>query len=381
MGVCSVCMRFLSLIMVLVAVLFGYVATSTVPMGTFFWLLHQPFVLQDYYNGKLTPEVPQAMQPGPRPANEVMFTLPSGNDMPASGIGMCCRGTAYHSASVYNTVLWYLLQGGRHVDTADVYVNHRDIGRAIQEAIRRGVPRSEMFITTKIWPASFGKSSTEKYVDRVLEELNLGYVDLVLLHAPRDLSSMIFGGEAFSSFSECKSQVECWGQTWAELGEARASGKIKDVGISNFNIDNIKLLQTLDAVQETPIAVNQLPFNPWVPQWQKDVSTFCQENGIRVTGYISFGGMMGKHTSSNIQALTDIADSYNVSTFQVLARWSLQRGVIIIPGTGKPKNMLSNLNVHSFELSDSDMATLNTFSPEDEGAPPFFALNPPEHAK
>lgn len=378
MGVLSFCCRSFSVIVVLIAIAIGYISTTKVPMGTFFWMVHQPHTLLEYVNGKLTPEVPADLQPISRPNGEITFKLPSGAEMPGSGIGMCCRGTAYHSASVYNTVLWYLLQGGRHIDTADVYVNHADIGRAIKEAVRRGVPRSEMFVTTKIFPGNFGKSSAKKYVPRVLDELQLEYIDLVLLHAPVDIRSFVFKSEPFASYSECKSSLECWSQTWDVLSKAVKAGKIKDLGVSNFNHEQIQLLQTAASVKEVPIAVNQLPFNPWVPQWQKDVVKWCQDNGIRVTGYFTFGGLPGKSSANSKQSLKAIAAAHNVSTYLVLARWSLQRGVIIIPGTGNPGNMLSNLNVHSFQLSDAEMKVLDDCSPDDPEAPNFLGFAPPE---
>lgn len=379
MGVFSFCIKSFSLLVVVVAVLVGYIATSEVPAGTLFWLVHQPHTLYEHYHGKLTPAVPEGMEAAARPANEVTFKLPSGADMPGSGIGMCCRGTAYHSASVYNTALWYLLQGGRAIDTADVYVNHGDIGRAVKEAVRLGVPREEIFITTKIFPDNFGKLSAEKYLARVVEELDVDYIDLVLLHAPLDIRSFVMKSEPFATYTECNSSLECWGQTWEVLGKAHKAGLIRDLGVSNFNHEQIQELQTLPIVAEIPVAVNQLPFNPWVPQFQKDVVKWCQDNGIRVTGYQTFGGLIGKNTATSAGALKDIASAHDVSTFLVLARWSLQRGVIIIPGTGNPKNMVKNLAVHSFKLSDKEMEVLNSFSPEDAAAPDFLSMSPPKN--
>ncbi|KAJ1469436.1 NADP-dependent oxidoreductase domain-containing protein [Baffinella frigidus] len=167
--------RLLPVLVLLLAVLVGYIAQSPIPMGTLFWLLHQPMLL----TFTATPPVPADMRPLPRPEGEVFRPLiGSGDEMPAAGLGTCCRATAYHDDSVYNTVLWYLLQGGRHIDTAQLYLNHRPIGRAIKEAMQRGVSRDEIFVTTKIEAGSFGTNNAKAWVPQMLEELQLDHVDL-----------------------------------------------------------------------------------------------------------------------------------------------------------------------------------------------------------
>ena len=98
--------------------------------------------------------------------------------MPAQGLGMCCRASAYDEETVRRTVLWYLLLGGRHIDTADLYLNHRGVGKGIKEAISRGIPRSEIFVTTKFPARFFGFKTSQNSVNRYLEELGLEYVDL-----------------------------------------------------------------------------------------------------------------------------------------------------------------------------------------------------------
>lgn len=301
--------------------------------------------------------------------------------MPGSGLGMCCRGTAYHSESVRRSTLWYLLQGGRLIDTAAVYVNHKEIGLAIKDAIALGIPREEIFVTTKIWPSMYGSKSAAWFVHSALKELGLDYVDLVLLHAPIDMTTFILQRDqelAFEHFHECNSKSDCWEQTWTILAKNKKLGRVRDIGVSNFNIDQIKTLQSLEIVQKNPVAVNQLAFNPWVPQWQKDVVAYCQDSNIKLTGYYTLGGSMGKDNAATASELNKIADAHNVSVFLVLARWSLQRGVAVIPGTGKPHHMKTNLQVYDFELTEAEMDVLNSFKSDAPEAPMFMGISPPK---
>ena len=113
-----------------------------------------------------------------RPDNEMFLDLPGGFKMPQEGLGMCCRATAYDDVLVYRSVLWYLLLGGRHIDGAHLYLNHKAIGEALAEAIRRGVKREEIFVTTKIFPTQFGYESSLEMVNKYVEELGLDYIDL-----------------------------------------------------------------------------------------------------------------------------------------------------------------------------------------------------------
>merc|ERR1740130_564412 len=133
----------------------------------------------------MTPPVPSDLTPKPRPANELFATLEgSGDSMPLNGLGMCCRPTAYDDISVERTIEWYLLLGGRHIDGADIYLNHKAIGKGIQNAMAKGIPREEIFLTTKVYPLHFGYEETIKIVESALEDLGLDYLDMVLMHAP-----------------------------------------------------------------------------------------------------------------------------------------------------------------------------------------------------
>ena len=170
-------------VVLLLAVLVGWWATKEVPEGYMFATLIpliQGSLPQTVFGSlvpPLTPPVPDDMVPMPRPDNERFVTLPStGDRMPAIGLGMCCRASAYDDESVRRSVLWFLLQGGRHIDTAHLYMNHKPIGVAIQQAIARGVPREEIFLVTKVFDRAYaqGREHVEGLLHRYAEELQVG---------------------------------------------------------------------------------------------------------------------------------------------------------------------------------------------------------------
>ena len=146
------CRRLCGLLALLLALFVGFWQTTEHPLGIVFRAIFGVYGL-----GKPpTAAVPSEMLPAARHSGETKLKLKSGAEMPAIGLGMCCRPTAYSPESVYNTILWYLLQGGRHIDTAHIYGNHRDIGRALKAAEAKGVKRQEVFLVTKLWPDDFG---------------------------------------------------------------------------------------------------------------------------------------------------------------------------------------------------------------------------------
>eukprot|EP00918_Siedleckia_nematoides_P055433 GHVU01120924.1.p1 GENE.GHVU01120924.1~~GHVU01120924.1.p1 ORF type:complete len:385 (+),score=62.42 GHVU01120924.1:122-1156(+) len=325
------------------------------------------------------------------PANQLFADLPGGSKMPMTGLGMCCRVTAYHDESVRRSVLWYLLQGGRHIDTAALYLNHQAIGLGIKDAIARGIPRSEMFVTTKIWTTHYNYSLATEWVTDMLRELDLEYVDLVLMHAPRrnmgiypgfvpkwhklwpewsaERKGLVwYGGlaalwpnyedEDFKSLG-CATAKECRQQTWKALSEARDKGLIKEAGVSNFKIKHLKELAGLGLA---PIAVHQLPYHPWIPKWLQEIVEYCKEQSIAVTGYTSLGGVMGTGKSLSTETLKELSAKHKRSPAQVLQRWSLQKKVMVIPGSGNPAHMKENLEVLDFELTGEEMAQIDALN-------------------
>ena len=321
---------------------------------------------------KETPPVPTDLAPKPRPDGELFATLEgSGDAMPLNGIGMCCRPTAYDDVSVERTIEWYLLLGGRHIDGAHLYLNHAAIGRGIANAVAKGIPRSEIFVTTKVYPSHFGYHTTKSVVEESLRDLGLDYLDMVLMHAP---VRMLPGPET----AECKSlsNKDCRKDTWKALSELRNAGLVRNAGVSNFHIRHIEELIDDHSSDGSlaPVSNNQIQWNPWAPtEWVETVA-FCREKNIQITAYNSLGGSLENHKTETIATLNELSKEYGRSVAQIMLRWALQSGAAIIPGTGNPKYMEENLSVYGFELSAADMDRIDGLREELEGE--FFVMKP-----
>jgi len=267
------------------------------------------------------------------------------------GVGMCCRPTAAGDAA-RQAVLDWLLIGGRHVDDATIYSNHREVGEGVRQAVAQGIPRSEIFLVTKITPSEFGFEATTEWVERALQELGLDYIDLVLLHyaaVPQD-------GRA------CKDGPACRQEAWMALDRAKANGQIKHLGVSNFGKRQI---EELLALQASPVEVNQLEYHPWAPNLHSETARWCHERRIIVTAYGSMGssGMAGQMMAQG--GLQQIGDQHRKTPGQVLLRWAVQRNVTVIPGTSNPKHMAENMQIFDFELAPQEMAMLDSI-PDDQ---------------
>jgi len=277
--------------------------------------------------------------------------LGGGAAMPMVGIGMCCRGTAYGNAGRQAIVDW-LLMGGRHIDDAAHYKNHQEVGAGIDQAVSMGIPREEIFLTTKLWPDDYGYEQTSEWVDQALSELGLKYIDLVLMHLPL----------ADGSDKPCGNPKGCRQEAWLALQRAKAAGKIRHLGVSNFGP---KQMGELLALRAGPVEVNQLEFHPWVPKEHRDTVAWCHENQIAVTAYGSMGSNAMAADLTSEQSLQQLGARHGKTAGQVLLRWALQKNVSVIPGTSNPKHMIENLQVFDFELSPPEMAVLDNV-PEDQ---------------
>lgn len=290
--------------------------------------------------------------------------------MPQNGIGMCCRPSAYDDVLVRRTIFWYLLQGGRHIDGAHLYLNHKAIGEGIRDAVAKGVPREEVFMTTKIFPSHFGYNKTLETVPKYLDELGLEYIDLVLMHFPAPFPMMS---------NECVkrgiSKSDCRKETWKALSELRERGLLRNVGVSNFVVSHLKEIQSVE--NGAPVANNQIAFNPWTPPHVSETFQYCKEHGIAVTAYSSLGGTMQHAQAQTVDTLQTLADKYDKTVAQIILRWVLQVGAAVIPGTGNPKHMKENLAIYDYELSEDDMAKVDALK-HDEEAKKFFHMDPPE---
>lgn len=283
------------------------------------------------------------------PAGVPSLPLLGGGRMPIVGLGLCCRPTAKGDA-VRQGVLDFLLMGGRHLDDATIYGNHREVGLGIRQAVALGVPREEVFLTTKIPPNRFGFEETLAWIPEMLEELGLEYVDLVLLH----MAGVPDG-------AECGEPRACRQETWLALQRARAKGQIRHLGVSNFGP---RQMSELFALGGAPIEVNQLEYHPWVPEVHRQAAAWCHERGIAVTAYGSMGSMQLAGQLLTQDALLQVGRMHGKTPGQVLLRWALQQNVSVIPGTGNPRHMAENLGVFDFELGPEALAILGAVPEE-----------------
>lgn len=367
--------RVATIVVVFVAIGVGWVMNCEIPEGRFFATVLPltkgvlPPTIVGHGKMEGTPAVPDDMQPQPRPSGETFLTLPGNYTMPQNGLGLCCRPTAYDDVLVRRTVAWFLLQGGRLLDTADLYLNHEGVGHGISDAVAKGVPREEIFLTTKIYPTHYGYNKTLEAVPRYLKELNVDYIDLVLMHAPVRL----LGG--FGDGCKGLTTIRCRQDTWRALSVLRNKGLVRNVGVSNLAVHHLQQLEELieSEADIAPIANNQIGFNPWSPQAWVDSFEYCQKKNISVTCYNSLGGLFQKAEANTAEVLQGIAKKHNRSIAQIMLRWALHMNAGVIPGTGNPKHMRENLSIYEFELSPEDIKAIDVLR-NDESAKKFMAM-------
>ena len=372
--------RFVTGTVVFLALTIGWLCQAELPMGRFFATVIplmkgiMPPTVVGHGKMKGTPPVPDDMEIHGRPAAERFLTLPGTGDlMPANGLGLCCRPTAYDDVLVRRSVLWYLLLGGRHLDGAHLYLNHEAVGLGIHDAVARGIDRKDIFVTTKLFCTHFGYNTTLETVPKFLDEMGLEYIDLVLMHSPSAFP--------FITSNECtKRGVDartCRQETWKALSELRAKGLIRNVGVSNFgprHLQDIEDLQLEDGSNIAPITNNQIQYSPFAPKHIQDTVEYCRDHNITVTAYSPLGGLTHRDLAEATKALQVIAERYQVTVAQVMLRWVVQKNMAVIPGTGNPKHMEENLAIYDFELSDADMQAIHNLQFEDQ-AEKFFFLN------
>lgn len=240
-------------------------------------------------------------------------------------------------------VLDAIKSGYRGIDTAQSYFNESEVGDAIVEC---GVPREELFITTKVWIDHYGYEECKASVEESLRKLKTDYLDLCLLHQP------------FSDYYGA----------YRALEELYAEGKIKAIGVSNFYPDRLTDICMFD--RKVIPAVNQVEVNPFNAQW------FAQENmekhGVKMEAWAPFGE--GRNNLFTNETLVSIGKKYNKSSAQVMLRWLIQRGVIVACKFTHIERMQENINVFDFELTEEDMNSIKTL---DTSNSLFFSHNDP----
>ena len=249
--------------------------------------------------------------------------LNSGYIMPLNGIG-----TYSLTGDVcYNSIRSALDSGVRLIDTAYMYNNEEEVGRVIRDS---NVPREEIFVITKIYPTQY--DNPEQAIEMALEKLDIGYIDMMLLHHP--------GEGDVEAYKAMEKYVE--------------QDKIRSLGLSNWYVEELE--EFLPQVDIMPALVQ----NEIHPYYQEnDVIPYIQSLGIVVQGWYPFGGR--GHTSEllNDEVIIDIAKNHNVSAAQVILRWNLQKGVVVIPGSSNPEHIKENTELYDFELTIDEMNRIN----------------------
>lgn len=246
-------------------------------------------------------------------------TLNSGYKMPINGIG-----TYSLTGDVcYDSIMSALESGVRLIDTAYMYNNEKEIGRAIKDS---NIDREELFITTKLYPNQY--SNPEEAIEMALEKLDVEYIDLLLLHHP--------GTNDVEAYQVMEEYVR--------------KGKIRSIGLSNWYIEELEEL--IPQITIMP-AVVQNEIHPYYQELE--VVPYVQSLGIVMEGWYPFGGR--GHTSElfNDETIVEIANNHQVSSAQVILRWNLQRGIVVIPGSSNPEHIKENTEIYHFTLTDEEM--------------------------
>jgi len=245
--------------------------------------------------------------------------------MPLLGFGtyLLPNGSACEHA-----VLHALNTGYRLIDTAAAYYNEESVGSAIKKST---INREEIFVTTKFLPAAAGYEKAKQAFEASLKKLGLDYIDLYLIHLPQgDINS-----------------------AWTAMEELYKEGKIRAIGVSNFNMDQIQHLGKQHSVVPAVNQVETHPFSQKTPMQQALLS-----QGIRLQSWAPFA--QGKYNLFNNELLKKLADKYNKSVAQVVLRWLIQKEVVVIPKSANMKRITENFNVFDFELSSGDMTAIKS---------------------
>ena len=248
------------------------------------------------------------------------ITLNNGVEMPMIGLGTFMMSPEDAERSVYNAIKC----GYRLIDTANGYMNERAVGRGIKKS---GVPRNEIFLETKLWPTVY---SNPNAIEETLERLDTDYIDLLLLHQP------------CADYKGAYKMME----------QAVRDGKVKAIGLSNFEGEPLK--EILEMCEIKP-AVIQVEAHPYFGQ--KELKEELAKNDIKIQAWYPLGH--GDKSLGEEEVFTRLAKKYNKSNAQIILRWHIQSGHIIIPGSRNPEHIKDNANIFDFELTNDEMNEIN----------------------
>lgn len=253
------------------------------------------------------------------------LTLNSGHKIPTIGLGVY---KSEAGAQTYDAVLSALKLGYRHIDTAQVYGNEADVGRAVRDS---GIPREEIFVTSKLWRDAYGYDRGLAAVTDSVSRTGLPYIDLMLLHSPG---------------SDPLARVEAW----QALEEAVRQGLVRSIGVSNFSVAHLDKLATTAKI--TP-AVNQIEVHPFLQR--RELVQACQDRGIVVEAY----SPLAKASRLADPRVGAVAQRLGKTPAQVLLRWCLERGMVALPKSVDPQRQAANLDVYGFTLDEQAVRQLD----------------------
>ena len=248
------------------------------------------------------------------------FKLNDGNFIPAVGFGVFLIP---NDGSTYTAVSEALKAGYRHIDTAAAYFNEEEVGRAVKDS---GIPRGEIFITSKLWLQDYGYAAAKKGLETSLKKLGSEYIDLYLLHQP-------YGDVAGA---------------WKALEDAKKEGKLRSIGVSNMSP---KIWNKWVPQFDTMPAVNQVECNPYFQQ--KELRKLTDAANVRIEAWDPLGQGSSKLLSDPV--IVKLAEKYGKDAGQIILRFEVQEGIIVLPKSTKPARIASNLDIFGFSLTDAEM--------------------------
>ena len=252
--------------------------------------------------------------------NQTYVTLNDGNKIPQFGIGVYM---IMGDAQTKKTCLEALKLGYRHIDTAHAYQNERGVGAAIKES---GIPREEIWITTKLWPSEYGEGKTAEAIDKMLSRLGTEYIDLLLLH------------QQFGDYLGA----------WKDMEQAVKAGKVRSIGISNFESERLEEICEAATIKPSVLQVECHPYYQ-----QNDLKKRIEKYGTVIESWYPIGH--GDKKLLNESVFTKLAEKYGKNNVQIILRWQLQEGNIVFPKSTNPAHLKENIDIFDFELTEDEM--------------------------
>ncbi len=266
-------------------------------------------------------------------ADVSMVKLNNGVLMPRFGLGTFLQGS---DEVCRQSCLTALQAGYRHIDTAHAYDDERGVGQAVKES---GIPRSEIWITSKIWPSEYGEGKTAEAIDKMLKRLDTDYIDLLYVHQP----------------------VGDFVGAWRDMERAVEAGKVRALGISNFDANDsvFNLIMSEARIKPAVLQIECHPYAQRVAMREK-----AKANGIQVESWFPLGGAMSQGALLKDPKIQKIAEAHGKSAAQIILRWHIQEGLSTIPGATNPDYIKENIQIFDFELTDEEMQAMRSLNKE-----------------